>query len=166
MFPFCIIRDKLKFDHIDGLALLALVWAGLSLGWSSDWRQGQLQLTNCGALFVLFVWIRRVNDWLPEAALLTVVVALVLQYLYPWDWGGHGNRNFQTEAIILALCVALNAHRLETWIAWVLITPIAVGYLLIGNPSKIEFIVIPALIAWWFLGSPYRNARKLRAVAH
>jgi hypothetical protein len=71
--------------------------------------------------------------------LIALIGTLVLQWLYPQDWAGHGNRNFVTEAVLLLMALSGESTRLK--LPWVLIVCIAAVFLWI-NPSKIEYVVI------------------------
>lgn len=148
-----------RVDLIDGLAFALLGWCALSLWWSADWRQGVVELTNGAALLCVFLWVRRFPDWIPEGALIAVILALALQYAYPDDWGGHGNRNFQTEMMILALCVAWQSKRTWAAVLCLFTLPAVSWFLAFSNPSKIEYFAVAALIAWQFYGR--RNPIKL-----
>lgn len=152
---------SLNLDKVDGLALGLLAWAALSLSWSSDWRQGVLELTNAAALCAVFLVTRRVPDLIPEAALLSLIVAVVLQYLYPLDWGGHGNRNFQTEAVILATLIAFQTERKWAWLLLWLVLPFVGWLLFVENPSKSEFLVLPFVIAWLV----YERRKRIKLVS-
>lgn len=147
-------------DRIDLMALVLLSWAALSLSWSSDWRQGVLELTNCIALCAVFMYVRRNPDGIQEAALVAVFLAVFLHALAPEDWGGHGNRNFQTEMIVLALCISFARKHLMVWL---LAFGAAAWLLLLENPSKAEFVAVAGILLWKLYD--WRNAPKLNHVA-
>jgi hypothetical protein len=137
-----------KLDEVDLAALCFLSWAAFSLAWSGDKNQGIVQLSQCAALCCVFMWSRRFPEWIPEAAFLALWAGMILQWLFPWDWGGHGNRNFQTEAMVLAWLVAWQSTRLAWLVALIVSTPVFAYYLLVENPSKIEYIAVPAALMW------------------
>src|SRR5512146_829607 len=94
-------RSRLKLDETDLLAFVLFGWMCLSFAWTGDWKNGVYEITNAGSLLMVFLWVRRWPAGVAEAAIGAAVVLLVLQWMYPLDYGGHGNRNFQTEALIL-----------------------------------------------------------------
>ena len=115
----------------------------LSLLWSYDWRQGLYQLTNAAALLAVFLWVRRFPRFVPEAACVAVCLALILQYLYPLDYGGHGNRNFQTEVLLIGLALCRPIPGL------ILAFPVF-GYLWF-NESKIEWFALLCVVLFYLL---------------
>ena len=129
-------------DHIDLLALSVLGYMALSLLWSKDALQGQFQLTNAAALCAVFMWVRRYPEYIPEAALVALVGALGLQAWNAADWGGFGNRNFQTEAMLLLLAIGSQTRFFP---AFVLLFAVTGFYLAWMNPSKIEWFVLCVL---------------------
>jgi hypothetical protein len=151
------------FDRIDGLAVLSFLWAAFTLLWSKDWLEGVMQLTNLAALLAVFMWVRRFPDRIPDAAALCVTVALIMQLVWPLDWGGQGNRNFQTELILCGLCVSTFARGPICYFIILVLFPVSIWYLIFYNPSKIEFIVGAALISWAIIGSAIRRKLDARA---
>ena len=132
----------MRVDHVDLLALTLLGYMALSLAWSTDVLQGQFQLTSAAALCAVFMWVRRYPGFIPEAAMLTLTGALVLQVANPVDWGGFGNMNFQTEAMLLLLALGSQTRFTP---AFILLFAVTGFYLAWMNPSKIEWFVLLAL---------------------
>lgn len=138
----------IAFDKIDLAAVAVCGWCALSLTWSFDRQQGFLEIVNLLSFLFVFLWVRRNPEWIPEAATLSLCIALALQFAYPEDWGGHGNRNFQTEAIIFLSALSLRSR--GKLLALALATSlVAWSFLIFSNPSKIEFFVLAFLIVWW-----------------
>lgn len=156
-------NSKIELDEIDWAAIALIAWCALSLSWSSDWRQGVVNLTCGAALFCIFQLVRSYPDLIPEAALAGVVVALVLYFMFPEDWGGHGNRNFQTEAIVIGLCLALETKRAWIRALWVPVCVVSAWLLLVENPSKIEFYALAAIVMW--KAYEWRKLLKFRRLA-
>lgn len=142
-----VVWSQRRFDPVDRAALALLLWFALSLLWSQDWQQGVYEFTNASALCAIFMWVRRNPRWIGEAAMLSVVVALILQCLFPLDWGGHGNRNFQTETMLIAMALGLEARTKFALPAWIALATVVAWYLAFINPSKIEFVVALFLVA-------------------
>jgi hypothetical protein len=158
-------KERLAFDRTDAAALSLFAYAALSVSWSGDWRLGIYQSVNAGALLAVFLWLRHAPvshvKHLPEAGLAIIVVTLIAQYLWPWDYGGHGNRNFQTEVLLIALLLgAASQSRWGKIGTAVLAVPVA-GYLAFVNESKVEWFVLFGLGAWSiFLGCRYLLRRS------
>lgn len=153
-----------RLDEVDRGAVGLYAYACLSLLWSGDWRQGLYQCVNAGSLLVVFVWVRHSCHvkHLPTAAYVLLWIALFGQLADPDGWGGHGNRNFQAEAMLafsaLALCVVSEGAR-----AAVLMTlPLPLGYLLIQNPSRMTHYVLSVLaiglLVRWLLNGGFSKA--------
>lgn len=134
-------RGRIAIDAVDLSAFLVWLYAGLSLLWSGDWREGVYEYANMTALFVVFLTVRRgfLVGRLGEAALLCVVVALIDQLIWPMDWGGFGNRNFQAEAMILALALSWSAKWLRP--VWCVVCIATMVYLAGWNPSREWYFV-------------------------
>lgn len=147
----------LTFDSIDAAAVICFAWFCLSITWSQDYGEGICEATTALALLCVFMWVRRFPDLIPEACLLALVVALYLQFTDPKDWGGHGNRNFQTETMVMLLCLGWQARR---WLIYVPLSLVTIGYLVFLNPSKIEFFVALVLM----VVNAGRIARNVRFV--
>jgi hypothetical protein len=91
---------RLSAASIAGLIFIA--WAGLSLAWSPDWRNGLTGLGSLIALWAVFATVQNLPSmkWLPIAALLSVLATLVLSWAIVN--GGHGNQNWVTEWLLIA----------------------------------------------------------------
>ena len=166
-------RGRIRLDETDSAALLVMLWCGMSLAWAVDWRGAVYSYVNLGALYLVFCWVRhaplRHVQYLPEAALLAILVGLVMQGLWPYDYGGHGNRNFQTEAFILCLALGLATRTAIGFVGCVLIGGATAVYLALFNPSLIEWWVIGCLIGFYIcragLSSLSRSAPSTSFVA-
>ena len=75
----------------------------------------------------------------------------MLAYTQPDAWGGFHNKNFTTEYLLLALpfcfCYgAIAASRIRR--AGAVVTIVATfWYLVVDNPSRIEFMIVPVVLA-------------------
>lgn len=142
-------------DRIDLAAGLVLGWMVLSIGWSPD----RLAATLAGQrllLFGLLFWLARRADGPRLTGLAALVAgtatALVLcraVTLPGGPWGGYGNENFETEALLALmpfLALGLTFRRVAArWACGALLVAAAVR-LLWFNPSRIEFLVGPLLV--------------------
>lgn len=142
-------KRKGRTDLVDCLALSLLAWMAISLSWSLDWRQGLFQLINAAALCAVFMWVRRHPQYIGLAAIIALAASLVLQFFNPEDWGGHGNRNFQTEALILLMALGLHERGPFGRLCLLALSIATLWYLIASNPSKIEFVVMVALVGWY-----------------
>lgn len=141
----------MRLDAVDWTAISLLLYLVVSWGWSSDRLATLHSLPNATALLVIFMWIRRNPQWVGEAATLAVLITLCLQYFFPWDYGGHGNRNFQSEVMIIGLCLGCRWK----WLWWPTAIAVAV-YLFAFNPGKIEYFAALALGVWFVSAKLYR----------
>lgn len=99
-------RKPLNLDAIDGLSAALLLWAFLSVLWSPDIAYAMLCASRAAVLWLVFVGIRRSNPgrWMGWVAA-TVVVSALLNYTLPEGgaFGGFGNQNTATEAVLISL---------------------------------------------------------------
>lgn len=115
------VRRPIDLDGA-GLALLCLLgWAGVSLGWSADWRAGLIGVLNGAALFGVYLAARHASREtlarvLPWAAALGIAGAAGLRLWWPETHGGFGNANF-LAAFVLVLLPFLTVKR---W-GWLLV---------------------------------------------
>ena len=142
VFALSVWRNRARVDQIDLLALSLLGWAALSLLWSADRLQGVMEITNGAALCAVFMWVRRYPEWIPEAAMVALAGTLALQWYSPGEWGGHGNMNFQTEAILLLLALSSQYKKDYLFPVFLALLACSVAYLVLVNPSKIEWLVL------------------------
>lgn len=135
------LRGRVRADGVDIAALALFLWASVTMLWTPDIKQGAYALTNAAALLTVFLWLRAYPHTIPRAAAVGVWVLLLLQWIYPADMGGHGNRNFQTEAVLL-LC-AITAFGRPLWAVPTILAGLV--YLVAGNASKIEYAAFLAV---------------------
>lgn len=128
---------------------LLLAWAGLSLVWSMDPKQGALEMANGLALFSVFAFIAlaprdRVWSVSPILALLICGSVVALDYLYPGLDAGFGNENFKVEFCLLALPF-LASVRNKTQALLALIAAVVLAGIVLGAGSNIKYLIIAAL---------------------
>lgn len=134
---------RIRIGPLDLAMLLFVGYAAETLLWTPDWRQGLIDWTHLAVLAAVFFYVRhgRVDaTWVGPAM---VAVALAMLWWAPADTGGHGNPNFATEYLLLALPFAVSR-----WWGWPT-AGAAVVYLLFGNESKLEFLVFAVWAAAW-----------------
>ena len=157
-------RGRIRLDEIDSAALLVMLWCGMSLAWAVDWRAAVYSFVNLGALYLVFMWVRHARlahvAYLPEAALMAILVGLTMQGIWPYDYGGHGNRNFQTEALILCLALGCATRTLIGFVGCFIVGGAAVIYLVLFNGSHVEWWVIGCLSIIWSLRAGFSLLRS------
>ena len=158
-------RPSIVLDRTDAAALALYAYIALSLAWTPDWRQGVYSLINVTAIFVVAMWVRHAREslmaMLPGAAVFGLFVAFIGQQVAPWDFGGHGNRNFQAELMVVVMALGLACVNAGARMAAVMCSLPAIAYLVLENDSKVEWFVVLFLlpvVAW-------RTFRYLRATA-
>jgi len=150
---------EFRIDSLDALLAVFILYSGLSLAWSPDRVSGLLFLVKIAAATAIFVYLkdfggellfRRLIAWTTFAT----AVALWLAYTQPGAWGGFHNQNFITEYLLLALpfCfgyIAIASSRIRRALAALTVLG-AFWYLLVDNPSRLEFNIIPLVAAGAF----------------
>jgi O-antigen ligase len=132
-------------DNADAALVLLLAWCAGSLLWSADPAWGGWNLLNIGALACVFWLFKNENvKGLEEGALGTIIAALVLNAVWPEDWGGHGNPNFFAEIILIATPLALAAKPRP--LAWAVVF-VALGYTVDSVPSNLPLFVMVGMFA-------------------
>ena len=142
-------RGMLAFDPLDGIALLLLAWAALSLAWSPDSLGGRDTLIKWGLFTVLFIAARHgtsptTRSKIAVGAALGMVVVMGLDVLGVAYHGGYMNPNFETEAILFAmpfLLVLTGSRTSPMTLAIAALMGLPVVFLIFFNSSKIEFLV-------------------------
>jgi len=144
-----------KPDVVDYGVLLFFAWAVASWFWSADPIGGVDTLMKLLLLFIVFLVLRRDDDvTLHRVIIGTVAVSAILSMLLERGgiaaFGGYFNQNYQTEMLLASLPFILYLHRIFErpglkWLAWGL-GGLTVAYLLLLNQSKIEFVVLPAML--------------------
>lgn len=140
----------LRFDAVDGFALLLLIWVGISLAWSPNTLGGRDVLIKWSLLTAAFIGLR--HSFTPDtykriatAIAIGILGIIAMDRLRIAQSGGYFNQNYQTEAILLGLpfLLVFNTRRVAPWLRWGtrLLALGAVLFLIFFNPSKIEFLV-------------------------
>lgn len=143
-------------------AVAFLVWALLSLSWSTDWKQGLVHAVNMTALFIVYLAVANVSRetllaWVPKVAFIAVAGALALQWYWPAAYGGFGNDNWQTEFLLLilpflgAMAWGIGAHeqRLHGLLVTLAATGLFIGatiYLFTPGGSYVKWMVLFGLL--------------------
>ncbi len=156
-----------KSDVVDYGALLFFAWAVASWFWSADPIGGVDTLMKLLLLFIVFVILRRYNDVILDRVIIgTVAGSAMLSMLIERGgiaaFGGYFNQNYQTEMLLATLPFMLYFHRIFgrpglKWLSWGL-GGLTVVYLLLLNQSKIEFVVIPAMLSSALLVMAWRKS--------
>lgn len=158
-------KASISFDLVDIGMLVFTAYAALSLMWTPDCYSGLLALINWLMLLTVLV---KVKNTEPKqyasdqylAILLSVsaatAVGLATHYFHPERWGGFYNENFFTEFLLLALPflagliaisfklkISSSVKYLLSFFAIVLLS-LVLFHLLVQNPSKLEFFVLPS----------------------
>ena len=152
---------EVRLDSLDWLIAAFALYALGSLAWTPDRQAGLQFLGKFAAAAVIFAYLKNYGDDALFRQLLAwtavgVGVALFLAYTQRGAWGGFHNQNFITEYLLLALpfCVgyiAFTASRIRRTAAWLVVLG-AIWYLVVDNPSRLEFAVVP-LVAAGMIGS-------------
>lgn len=105
-------------DQLTWAIACFVAYAGLSLSWSLDWREGILTFNQLAIMAVLFVAALRIerDTWIKLVSILAVggvIEHAAISNITPGIFGGLGNENFEAEflVIIAPLC-------LLTLVAW------------------------------------------------
>lgn len=97
---------KLPRDPITWAASAFVAYAGLSILWSPDSREGVVEFVPMVTLWALFVALRHGNRralalLLPIVAVCAYWMQVWIHWMRPHTWGGLGNENFQAEFLVL-----------------------------------------------------------------
>lgn len=148
----------------DLIILAALVWAALSLAWSFDPLQGVLGITNAVALLAVF-WFARswrgIDEILPWAICAVWIALLALDFYGTEDPrfnAGFGNKGFSAEFyLVSAPFLAFLMGRSFRGVLYAIVLAAGVGFLVLVNESKLEYLVAWALAitAMWWLGKKF-----------
>ncbi len=163
--------SSIAIDAVD-LGLIAFTaYAALSLLWSPDPRNGAVFMVGWLMLWVIFSEIKNApatenHLWILIAVSLTLPFVLMHQIADPKRWSGFFNENFATEYVVLTIPFVVGTLWMLRKTGLVYVLGVLLGwlflYLLLQNPSKIEFFTIPILIG--LLGTIYLW-RKSRHIA-
>ncbi len=99
--------------HSLALAVYAfVVYAGLSLLWSPDWREGFIRYQGVVLLAGLFLAASHANrkdlvEWVELGAAAAIAIQFAITFLKPTIFGGLGNVNFQAEWLVIVAPLAL-----------------------------------------------------------
>ena len=120
--------------------LSLVVFAGLSLAWSADWRAGLIQWQNLAACAGI-AWLTARSAFDPRWGIALALPLLVaLHFLLFSDfWGGVGNENVAAEVMLIGAAFL--------WRTPFVLVPI--GYLLLMNGSDTKWVVLLALLMAW-----------------
>lgn len=147
---------EIRIDSLDAMLAAFILYAAISLAWTPDRPFGLMFLAKVAAAAVIFTYLKdfggeslfcRLAAWTTFATAL----ALVLAYTQPDAKGGFHNQNFITEYLLLALpfcfgyAVIAATRILRT--GAVLTTLVTFWYLIVDNPSRIEFMIVPVASA-------------------
>ena len=169
---------RLALDRVSLAGLAVIVWAAVSLMWSTDPAAGALQLHKIAVLGVLFCAARAWGrDWpLPELAVASVVAILALAPMVPTS--GFGNENFVTDyLLILAPFLVVFAvvrlrgntnrtHWQKLGRLWGCIPLVAViAYLFGFNGARAEYLVVGVVLAVGLLLIRQRAAALIVALS-
>lgn len=146
-------------DSIDLIVVVLCLWAWASLIWAPDILSGLIKANVLTALIVLFLFFRHTQIQLVQSVILAtsviaVSIVLLRLLLFPAAFGGFGNENYVTEFLLLTLpylvawFVIRNTR--DRWLGAALVA-IAVFYMMGFNPSRLEFVVLPAMITAWMI---------------
>lgn len=145
-----------------------------SLAWSADYRAGIETLAKSVALFAIFIALRHALDrqlaqWMALAVTVGLIAIIGIERTgFAGAWGGYHNHNFQTEALLLGLPFVAYLHanlpRGPLRLVPVALIVGAIAYLVLINPSKIEFLSAAAL-AVYLLAEKGWQQRHRAAVA-
>lgn len=162
-----------RLDRIDLAAFALLAWMAASLAWSADYRAGIETLAKSVALFAIFIALRHALDrqlaqWMALAVTVGLIAIIGVERTGFAAWGGYHNQNFQTEALLLGLPFVAYLHaklpRGPLRLVPVALIVGAIAYLVLVNPSKIEFLSAAAL-AVYLLAEKGWQQRHRAAVA-
>ena len=95
-----------------------LIYAGLSLLWSPDWREGLLRFQNIFAVFMVVVFTARTSFNVGFLALAVIAGTAVTTFTHPDLYGGFGNENYRADTILIAAPLLMYLPRFR-WIALV-----------------------------------------------
>ena len=143
-FPVCLlaglllVRREWSLTRAHEAGLLLFLWAGSSILWSEDWRQGLHQWGLSLALLVVFLRAGELEKLLPW--LVTGAVAAVLATLAFVEHAGFGNPAFLVEFLLIAAPFLALTGRYGIAVA-----VIAVSWLLVFNRQDIVLMAIPVL---------------------
>jgi len=151
----CSWRERYRLDTLGWIILAFILWAGMSLLWSSDWRAGAVQMQKLIVLAGIFFAWRAWGKYLAEFVTLAMAGVLILAVSVDFRLAaGFGNENFATEWILLALplvgYVLLGGQRFEHLTSYkhitislcsALVFVLGIAYL-ITNDSKLEFVAL------------------------
>lgn len=139
------------FDFKDIATVLFVGFTALSLLWSPDPSAGLYEVVKIASLALVFLALRRVD--LSEIGT-PIVASVVVVLLYAWfvnvlPHGGFRNENFVTDYLLVALPLMFVGSSIVAFP----LAAIVVGYLLIGNGSNLEFVVLAGMalfcLVWW-----------------
>ena len=93
-------------DPLSWAAIAFVAYAGASIDWSPDQREGLVQIISVASLLALFLAIRHSPRWalsmaVPVAAVGAYWTQLWITIYRPGIYGGLGNENFQAEFLVL-----------------------------------------------------------------
>jgi len=173
---------RLALDRVSLAGLAVIVWAAVSLMWSTDPAAGALQLHKIAVLGVLFCAARAWGrDWpLPELAVASVAIILALAPMVPTS--GFGNENFVTDYLLMLvpfLVVFAVQHKGSVirkfratakkckgygCLAWFPLLAVAV-YLVAFNGARAEYLVAGAVMVVGLLLIRQRSAALIVALS-
>jgi hypothetical protein len=163
-----------RLDRIDLAAFALLAWMAASLAWSADYRGGIETLAKAVALLTVFIALRHALDrqlaqWMALAVTVGLAAIIVLDRAGFAPWGGYYNQNFQTEALLLGLpfVAYLQASLPKGPLRYVPLALMvgAVAYMVLVNPSKIEFLSAAALAVYLLAEKGWRRHKAAVFVA-
>jgi len=147
-------RARPTFRPFDWALLALLGWIALSVTWSSDYRQGLLELQRAVALGVLvFAFSRaspeRLATWIPVCANLTLLAVMLLYAARPGISGGFGNSNWLLEWVAITLPLAAWAI-VRRPMGWAAIPAVVLGGWHVatsGSNAKWLLLAVPVVCA-------------------
>ncbi len=97
---------------------------------------GTVQFMHIATLVLLFIGLRRTDDLVPWIAAAVIAVMGMSFFI---SEGGQGNENFQAEFLLIATAFFYRRYK---WLAIAV-----VGYMLVIQPSNLEFVVLGLIVA-------------------
>lgn len=147
-------RELLRLGYLELSLLMLLGYIAISVFWSPDWKAGVLTAVVSIGLAGCFLFFRNASprtvfQILPATLMISIVLSLAVTMYEPRLFGGYGNENFYTEALLLSLplCFLWGAgqrHGLK--LLPVLIAVSVIAYLLTANGSRLELLLLPCLV--------------------
>jgi hypothetical protein len=161
--------STIAIDAVDIGLLAFTAYAALSLSWSPDPRNGAVFMVGWLMLWVIFSEIKNApatenHQWILIAVSLTLPFVLMHQIVDPKRWSGFFNENFVTEYVILTIPFVVGTLWIFrkvgiTYLVGVILLCWMLFYLVLQNPSKIEFFSVPILVGLFGTVYLWRKSR-------